>query len=62
MDFKVVSAFEPSGDQPQAIEKLANGVIDGLKGQILKLENNHKNTQHLHNLLNEIRQIEMSAR
>jgi tetratricopeptide (TPR) repeat protein len=37
-------------------------VKNGLKGQILKLENNHKNTQYLHNLLNEIRQIEMSAR
>ena len=36
VDFKVVSNFKPSGDQPQAIEKLANGVIDGLKGQILK--------------------------
>ena len=36
MDFKVISNFEPSGDQPQAIEKLSNGVIDGLKGQILK--------------------------
>ena len=36
MDFKVISNFEPSGDQPQAIEKLSNGVINGLKGQILK--------------------------
>ena len=35
-DFKVVSPFEPSGDQPQAIESLANGVMAGLKGQILK--------------------------
>lgn len=35
-DFKVVSPFEPSGDQPQAIDSLANGVMAGLKGQILK--------------------------
>ena len=34
-DFKVVSEFEPSGDQPQAIEKLAEGIKDGLCGQIL---------------------------
>ncbi len=36
VDFKVVSDFQPSGDQPQAIEKLSGGVFDGLKGQILK--------------------------
>ena len=35
-DFKVVSPFEPSGDQPQAIDSLANGIMAGLKGQILK--------------------------
>ena len=27
----VVSPFEPSGDQPQAIAKLAKGVEDGLR-------------------------------
>lgn len=35
-DFKVVSPFKPSGDQPQAINKLADGVKVGLSGQILK--------------------------
>ncbi len=35
-DFKVVSPFKPSGDQPQAINKLADGVKAGLSGQILK--------------------------
>ena len=35
-DFKVVSPFEPSGDQPQAIEKLATGILNGMSGQILK--------------------------
>ena len=29
--FKVVSPFEPAGDQPQAIEKLAHGVEEGLR-------------------------------
>lgn len=32
----VVSPFEPSGDQGQAIEKLVNGIKDGESAQILK--------------------------
>ena len=34
-DFKVHSQYEPSGDQPQAIEKLAAGVEAGLDEQVL---------------------------
>ncbi len=33
--FKVVSSFNPTGDQPQAIESLAEGLADGLKSQVL---------------------------
>lgn len=33
--FKVVSPFEPSGDQPQAIDALAKGVEEGLRYQTL---------------------------
>jgi len=33
--FKVVSDYEPAGDQPQAIEKLAEGVLRGDKAQVL---------------------------
>lgn len=33
--FKVVSKYKPTGDQPQAIEKLATGFIDGKKFQTL---------------------------
>ena len=33
--FKVVSEYEPSGDQPQAIEKLAEGIENGLREQVL---------------------------
>ena len=33
--FKVISEYTPSGDQPQAIEKLARGVEDGLRYQTL---------------------------
>ena len=29
--FKAVSPYEPAGDQPQAIEKLATGVKEGLR-------------------------------
>src|SRR6478736_2205080 len=34
-DFQVVSKFKPQGDQPQAIDKLVAGVIDGRKFQTL---------------------------
>ena len=33
--FKVVSNFQATGDQPQAIESLAEGIDDGLKSQVL---------------------------
>ncbi|MBU5292839.1 excinuclease ABC subunit UvrB [Anaerosalibacter bizertensis] len=33
--FKIVSDFKPTGDQPEAIEKLSNGIINGLKYQTL---------------------------
>ena len=35
-DFKVVSEYEPAGDQPQAIDKLAQGIENGLRAQVLK--------------------------
>ncbi len=35
MNFQVVSDYQPKGDQPQAIEKLAQGIIDGDKFQTL---------------------------
>ena len=33
--FKIHSDFKPTGDQPQAIEKLANGVLNGEREQVL---------------------------
>lgn len=33
--FKLVSKYEPSGDQPQAIEKLVEGIQNGRKEQVL---------------------------
>ncbi len=35
MDFHVVSDYQPKGDQPQAIEKLAKGIIEGERFQTL---------------------------
>ncbi|MBN8642277.1 MAG: excinuclease ABC subunit UvrB [Flavobacteriales bacterium] len=35
MKFQVVSEYQPTGDQPQAIEKLANGIRNGEKYQTL---------------------------
>ncbi len=33
--FKLVSEFKPKGDQPQAIEKLSQGVLEGVPHQVL---------------------------
>ncbi len=35
MDFKISSDYQPTGDQPQAIEQLAQGVEDGVPAQVL---------------------------
>ncbi|HAN10419.1 MAG TPA: excinuclease ABC subunit B [Clostridiales bacterium] len=34
-EFKVVSEYTPTGDQPQAIEKLSQGIAEGKKHQVL---------------------------
>ena len=33
--FKLVSKYTPSGDQPEAIDKLVKGIKDGKKDQVL---------------------------
>ena len=35
MEFKLVSNYSPAGDQPQAIDKIAQGFEEGLKNQVL---------------------------
>ena len=35
MEFKLVSDYKPTGDQPQAIEQLVEGVNDGVTAQTL---------------------------
>ncbi len=33
--FKLVSNYKPSGDQPEAIDKLVKGILEGRKDQVL---------------------------
>jgi excinuclease ABC subunit B len=35
MDFKLISEFKPTGDQPEAIEQLVQGINEGEKHQVL---------------------------
>ena len=35
MDFQLISKFQPTGDQPQAIEQLTQGVMEGMPAQVL---------------------------
>ena len=35
MEFKLHAPFSPTGDQPEAIEKLTEGVLDGMRTQVL---------------------------
>jgi excinuclease ABC subunit B len=35
MDFKLISTFQPQGDQPQAIKQLVEGVQSGIRDQVL---------------------------
>lgn len=35
MQFQVISEYQPKGDQPEAIDKLANGILEGEKYQTL---------------------------
>ena len=34
-EFKIVSSFKPTGDQPEAIDKLVKGILNGDRGQTL---------------------------
>ena len=34
--FELVSSYKPTGDQPEAIDALVQGVQNGLSGQVLK--------------------------
>ena len=45
--FKLVSDYKPTGDQPQAIEYLSNGIQEGKKYQtLLGVTGSRKNIYH----------------
>ena len=35
MDFKLTSKYKPTGDQPEAIKELTEGIKDGIPAQVL---------------------------
>ena len=52
--FKVVSKYKPTGDQPQAIEKIAEGFQKGLKFQTLLGVTGSGKTFTMANIIEEI--------
>ena len=52
--FNLVSKFNPSGDQPQAIEKLVKGINDGDKTQVLLGATGTGKTFTIANVINEV--------
>ena len=50
MDFQLVSDYKPTGDQPEAIEKLTWGVKNGLPEQVAACKESYTG-QYLKRLL-----------
>lgn len=57
--FKINSPFEPAGDQPQAIEALAQGFDDGLKAQTLLGVTGSGKTFTIAHLINRVQKTTM---
>ena len=55
MDFKLSSQYKPTGDQPQAIAQLVEGVRDGLPAQTLLGVTGSGKTFTMANLINEVK-------
>ena len=55
MDFQIKAPFEPAGDQPQAIEKLASGVEKGLRTQVLLGATGTGKTYTIAQVINKVR-------
>ena len=34
MDFKLISPYRPTGDQPEAIDELSRGILDGTPNRV----------------------------
>ena len=55
MDFKIQAPFAPAGDQPQAIEKLAAGIEQGLRTQVLLGATGTGKTYTIAQVINKVR-------
>tara|TARA_Y100000389_G_scaffold204399_1_gene256717 strand:- start:1728 stop:3731 length:2004 start_codon:yes stop_codon:yes gene_type:complete len=55
MDFQIESPFDPTGDQPQAIKKLSEGIIGGDKYQSLLGVTGSGKTFTVANVINEVK-------
>lgn len=53
-NFELKSAFQPTGDQPQAIEKLTEGLRDGLRTQVLLGVTGSGKTFTMANVINKV--------
>lgn len=54
-DFNLVSEYQPSGDQPQAIKMLSDGIKDGLKEQVLLGATGTGKTYTVANVIEEVK-------
>ncbi len=52
--FELISKYQPTGDQPQAIEKLVQGTEDGLKTQVLLGVTGSGKTFTMANIINKV--------
>ena len=52
--FQLISQYQPSGDQPQAIEMLADGVQAGIRGQVLLGVTGSGKTFTMANVINQV--------
>jgi excinuclease ABC subunit B len=54
MDFKLHSKYKPTGDQPEAISKLTEGVLDGIRTQVLLGVTGSGKTFTMANIINNV--------
>ena len=54
MDFKLHSKFKPTGDQPEAIRELTEGVLDGIRTQVLVGVTGSGKTFTMANIINNV--------
>jgi excinuclease ABC subunit B len=55
MDFELVSSFKPTGDQPEAIAQLVNGINQGVDYQVLQGVTGSGKTFTVANVIKEIK-------